>query len=146
MVVTDVDGNRFLDFAAGIAVCSTGHSHPKVGRRSRNRPTASSTSPRPISTSRATSSSWSGWRGIAPFGEPARVSYEFGHRGGRRRDQAGALPHPSAGIIAFEGGFHGRTLGALRLTNSKIKQRAGFGPLLPMVHHAPFPRVRSWRE
>ena len=51
-----------------------------------------------------------------------------------------------AGIIAFEGAFHGRTLGALSLTNSKIKQRAGFGPLLPMVHHAPFPRVRSWRE
>ena len=37
-------------------------------------------------------------------------------------------------------------MGALSLTNSKIKQRAGFGPLLPMVHHAPFPRVRSWRE
>jgi 4-aminobutyrate aminotransferase len=50
------------------------------------------------------------------------------------------------GIIAFEGGFHGRTMGSLSLTNSKIKQRAGFGPLLPMVHHAPFPRVRAWRE
>src|SRR5690606_17473905 len=50
------------------------------------------------------------------------------------------------GIIAFEGGFHGRTMGALSLTNSKVKQRAGFGPLIPMVHHAPFPRVRSWRE
>ena len=37
-------------------------------------------------------------------------------------------------------------MGALSLTNSKIKQRAGFGPLLPMVHHAPFPRVRAWRE
>ena len=37
-------------------------------------------------------------------------------------------------------------MGALCLTNSKIKQRAGFGPLLPMVHHAPFPRVRAWRE
>jgi 4-aminobutyrate aminotransferase len=37
-------------------------------------------------------------------------------------------------------------MGALSLTNSKVKQRAGFGPLLPMVHHAPFPRVRAWRE
>ena len=37
-------------------------------------------------------------------------------------------------------------MGALSLTNSKVKQRAGFGPLIPMVHHAPFPRVRSWRE
>src|SRR5207247_2174027 len=46
----------------------------------------------------------------------------------------------------FEGAFHGRTMGALSLTNSKIKQRAGFGPLLPMVYHAPFPRVRSWKE
>ncbi|HEX2140890.1 MAG TPA: aminotransferase class III-fold pyridoxal phosphate-dependent enzyme, partial [Candidatus Limnocylindria bacterium] len=49
-------------------------------------------------------------------------------------------------IIAFEGAFHGRTMGALSLTNSKVKQRAGFGPLLPMVYHAPFPRVRSWLE
>jgi 4-aminobutyrate aminotransferase len=37
-------------------------------------------------------------------------------------------------------------MGALSLTNSKLKQRAGFGPLLPMVYHAPYPRVRSWRE
>ena len=37
-------------------------------------------------------------------------------------------------------------MGALSLTNSKVKQRAGFGPLIPMVHHAPFPRIRAWRE
>ncbi|MGZ8476312.1 MAG: aminotransferase class III-fold pyridoxal phosphate-dependent enzyme, partial [Candidatus Limnocylindria bacterium] len=147
MVVTDVDGNRFLDFAAGIAVCSTGHSHPKVVAAIREQAgrlihiaATDFYEPRYLEFMERLA-------GIAPFKEKARV---FLTNSGTEAVEGAiklARHHTGrSGIIAFEGGFHGRTMGALSLTNSKIKQRAGFGPLLPMVHHAPFPRVRSWRE
>ncbi len=147
MVVTDVDGNRFLDFAAGIAVCSTGHSHPKVVAAIKDQAdrlihiaATDFYEPRYTEFMERLAS-------IAPFTEKARV---FLTNSGTEAIE-GAIKlaryhtHRS-GIIAFEGGFHGRTMGALSLTNSKVKQRAGFGPLIPMVHHAPFPRIRSWRE
>ncbi len=147
MVVTDVDGNRFLDFAAGIAVCSTGHSHPKVVAAIKEQAdrlihiaATDFYEPRYLELMERLA-------GIAPFAEKARV---FITNSGTEAIEGAiklARYHTHRpGIIAFEGGFHGRTMGALSLTNSKVKQRAGFGPLIPMVHHAPFPRVRAWRE
>ncbi|MGH2446015.1 MAG: aminotransferase class III-fold pyridoxal phosphate-dependent enzyme [Candidatus Limnocylindria bacterium] len=147
MVVTDVDGNRFIDFAAGIAVCSTGHSHPKVvaaitEQADRLIHIAATDFYEPRYTELMERLA-----GIAPFAEKARV---FLTNSGTEAVEGAiklARYHTGRpGIIAFEGGFHGRTMGALSLTNSKVKQRAGFGPLIPMVHHAPFPRVRAWRE
>jgi 4-aminobutyrate aminotransferase len=147
VVVTDVDGNRFLDFAAGIAVCSTGHSHPKVVAAIKEQAdrlihiaATDFYEPRYLAFMERLA-------GIAPFREKARVF--LSNSGTEAVEGAIKLARYHThrpGIIAFDGGFHGRTLGALSLTNSKIKQRAGFGPLVPMVHHAPFPRVRPWRE
>ncbi|MEX0630640.1 MAG: aminotransferase class III-fold pyridoxal phosphate-dependent enzyme [Chloroflexota bacterium] len=146
-VVTDVDGNRFLDFAAGIAVAATGHSHPAVvaaitaqAEQLVHIAATDFYEPRYIELSERLAA-------IAPFEDKARV---FLTNSGTEAVE-GAIKlarHHTArpAIIAFEGAFHGRTLGALSLTNSKLKQRAGFGPLLPMVFHAPFPRVRSWHE
>jgi 4-aminobutyrate aminotransferase len=146
-VVTDVDGNRFLDFAAGIAVCSTGHSHPKVvaaiaeqAARLIHIAATDFYEPRYLEFMERLA-------GIAPFSEKARVFLT--NSGTEAVEGAVKLARYHThrpGIIAFEGAFHGRTMGALSLTNSKVKQRAGFGPLVPMVHHAPFPRVRAWRE
>ena len=147
LIVTDVDGNRFLDFAAGIAVCSTGHSHPKVvaaiteqAERLIHIAATDFYEPRYLEFMERLA-------GITPFADRARV---FLTNSGTEAIEGAiklARYHTHRpGIVAFEAGFHGRTMGALSLTNSKIKQRAGFGPLLPMVHHAPFPRVRSWRE
>ncbi len=146
-VVTDVDGNRFLDFAAGIAVCSTGHAHPKVvaaikaqAERLIHVAATDFYEPRYVDFMERLA-------GIAPFEEKARV---FVTNSGTEAVEGAiklARYHTHRpGIIAFEGAFHGRTMGALSLTNSKLKQRAGFGPLIPMVHHAPFPRVRAWKE
>ena len=147
LVVTDVDGNRFLDFAAGIAVCSTGHSHPKVVRAIKDQAdrlihiaATDFYEPRYMEFMERLA-------GIAPFAEKARVFLtNSGTEAVEGAIKLARYHTHRAGIIAFEGGFHGRTMGALSLTNSKIKQRAGFGPLLPMVHHAPFPRIRAWRE
>ena len=146
-VITDVDGNRFLDFAAGIAVCSTGHRHPKVveaikaqADRLIHIAATDFYEPRYLELTEHLAR-------IAPFAEAARV---FLTNSGTEAVEGAiklARHHTHrAGLIAFEGAFHGRTMGALSLTNSKIKQRAGFGPLLPMVYHAPFPRIRSWKE
>jgi 4-aminobutyrate aminotransferase len=147
MVVTDVDGNRFLDFAAGIAVCATGHAHPKVTAAIKEQ------ADRLIHIA-ATDfyelrylELMERLAGIAPFSGKARVFLtNSGTEAVEGAIKLARYHTHRPGIIAFEGGFHGRTMGSLSLTNSKIKQRAGFGPLLPMVHHAPFPRVRAWRE
>jgi 4-aminobutyrate aminotransferase len=147
LVVTDVDGNRFLDFAAGIAVCSTGHSHPKVVQAIKDQAerlihiaATDFYEPRYMEFMERLA-------GIAPFSEKARVFLtNSGTEAVEGAIKLARYHTHRPGIIAFEGGFHGRTMGALSLTNSKIKQRAGFGPLLPMVHHAPFPRIRAWRE
>ena len=146
-VVTDVDGNRFLDFAAGIAVCSTGHSHPAVvaaikeqAERLIHIAATDFYEPRYLELMERLAA-------IAPFSEAARVFLtNSGTEAVEGAIKLARYHTHRPGIIAFEGGFHGRTMGALSLTNSKIKQRAGFGPLLPMVHHAPFPRVRAWKE
>jgi 4-aminobutyrate aminotransferase len=145
--VTDVDGNVFLDCAAGIAVASTGHAHPSVVAAIKEQAdrlihiaATDFYEPRYVEfTERLTA--------IAPFAERARA---FLTNSGTEAIEGAiklARYHTHRpGIIAFEGAFHGRTMGSLSLTNSKLKQRAGFGPLLPMVYHAPFPRVRPWRE
>jgi 4-aminobutyrate aminotransferase len=146
-VVTDVDGNRFLDFAAGIAVASTGHSHPAVVQAIKDQAdrlihiaATDFYEPRYLEFMERLAA-------IAPFRETARVFLtNSGTEAVEGAIKLARYHTHRPGIIAFEGAFHGRTLGALSLTNSKIKQRAGFGPLLPMVHHTPFPRVRAWRE
>ncbi|MEP6680856.1 MAG: aminotransferase class III-fold pyridoxal phosphate-dependent enzyme [Chloroflexota bacterium] len=145
--VTDVDGNRFLDFAAGIAVASTGHSHPAVVAAIKEQADrlihiAATDFYEPRYTE-----FMERLAAIAPFDERARVFLtNSGTEAVEGAIKLARYHTRRSGIIAFEGGFHGRTMGALSLTSSKLKQRAGFGPLLPMVHHAPFPRIRAWRE
>ena len=146
MVVTDVDGNRFLDFAAGIAVASTGHAHPRVVQAIKDQAerlihiaATDFYEPRYVAFSEKLAS-------LAPFAEPARVFLtNSGTEAVEGAIKLARYHTRRPGIIAFEGAFHGRTLGALSLTNSKVRQRAGFGPLLPMVEHSPYPRVRTWR-
>ena len=145
--VTDVDGNIFLDFAAGIATASTGHSHPAVVQAIKDQAdrlihiaATDFYEPRYLELLERLAA-------IAPFDEQARVFLtNSGTEAVEGAIKLARYHTHRPGIIAFDGAFHGRTLGALSLTNSKLKQRAGFGPLLPMVHHAPFPRVRAWRE
>jgi 4-aminobutyrate aminotransferase len=146
MLITDVDGNQFLDFAAGIAVASTGHSHPAVVAAIKEQADrlihiAATDFYEPRYTEFMEQLA-----AIAPFAEPARVFLtNSGTEAVEGAIKLARYHTRRPGLIAFEGAFHGRTLGALSLTNSKVKQRAGFGPLLPMVEHAPFPRIRLYR-
>ena len=139
-IVEDVDGNRFLDFNAGIAVCSTGHCHPKVvaaiEEQSKRLIHMSGTDfyyENMVQLAEKLAS-------LAPGGGPHKVN--FGNSGTEATEAAMKLARYHTGrdkFIAFTGSFHGRTLGALSLTGSKVVQRKGFGPLVPGVYHAQYP-------
>ncbi len=139
-IVQDVDGNRFLDFNAGIAVVATGHCHPRVVdaiQQQAARLIHMSGTDFFYEEMVALAEKLSA---IAPGAVERRVS--FGNSGAEAIEGAIKLARWSTGrdkIIAFYGSFHGRTLGALSLTARKAVQRAGFGPLIPGVVHAPYP-------
>src|SRR6185503_7850244 len=139
-IVQDVDGNRFLDFNAGIAVVATGHCHPRVVEA--------------IQKQAARLIHMSGTdfyyeelvalaeklAALAPGDVPRRLS--FGNSGAEAIEGAIKLARYATGrekLIAVFGSFHGRTMGALSLTARKAVQRGGFGPIVPGVVHAPYP-------
>ncbi len=139
MWVEDVDGNVFLDFTAGIAVCATGHSHPKVVA-------AIEEQSRRFLHMAGTDFYYSAQADLAerlveiPPGDfDKRV---FLTNSGAESVEAAiklaryATKRPR--MIAFYGAFHGRTMGALSLTASKAVQRRGFAPLLSEVTHVPY--------
>ena len=138
-MVEDVDGNRFLDFMAGIAVCATGYGHPRV-----------------VSAVKEAAERFLHICGsdfyyesmaalcerlarLAPGPTPKRVFLT--NSGTEATEGAIKLARYATrrtAIIAFRGAFHGRSTGAVSLTSSKARQHAGFGPLLPDVHHVPY--------
>lgn len=138
-MVKDVDGNVFLDFNAGIAVCSTGHCHPDVVRAIDQQASkllhySASDFYLPIY-----SEVCARLDAIAPMSGPVRSFLT--NSGTEAVEAAIKLARHHTGrqyLIAFIGSFHGRSYGSVSLTASKAKYHAGFGPLLPGVLHAPY--------
>jgi 4-aminobutyrate aminotransferase len=137
--IEDIDGNVFLDFAAGIAVNSTGHSHPAIVAAIQKQAAelqhfSASDFYLPIYAQAAAELCR-----IAPISGPRRA---FIGNSGAEVVEAGlklARYHTRRpNVIAFLGAFHGRTMGAVSLTASKAKYHAHFGPMLPGVYHVPF--------
>jgi 4-aminobutyrate aminotransferase len=140
VAVEDVDGNVFLDCAAGIAVNSTGHSHPDV---------VSAIVDQAHKFLHMSGTDFyyepqvrlgEEMNAIAPWRGPKKSF--FSNSGTEAIEAAIKLARYSTkrhAIIAFLGSFHGRTLGSLSLTSSKAFQRKGFGPMLGGVYHAPYP-------
>jgi 4-aminobutyrate aminotransferase len=138
-MVEDVDGNRFLDMNAGIAVVATGHAHPRV-----------------VAAVKAQAEKFLHMSGtdfyyenmvelaeklaaLAPGPDPKRVY--FGNSGAEAVEAALKMARYHTGrdkFVAFFGGFHGRTMGALALTGSKSVQKKGFAPMLSGVTHIPY--------
>ena len=139
-MVEDVDGNRYLDFNAGIAVVATGHCHPRVVHAIQEQAARlihmSGTDfyyEEMVALAEKLSE-------IAPGDVDRRVS--FGNSGAEAVEGCMKLARYATGrdkLIAFYGSFHGRTMGALSLTARKATQRERFGPLVPGVTHAPYP-------
>ena len=140
MVVTDMDGNRFLDFSAGIAVCATGHCHPQIVRVIQEQAAQlihmSGTDFYYPQLSRLAQK----LAEITPGDQDKKVY--FGNSGTEAIEAALKLARYATGrhrFIAFYNSFHGRTYGSLSLTASKTVQRRGFGPFLEGVTHIPYP-------
>ena len=142
MAIEDIDGNVFLDFAAGIAVNSTGHAHPRVVAAIKEQASellhySASDFYLPIYAETAREIAR-----IAPI--QGRLRTYLGNSGAEVVEVAMKLARFHTGrqaIVGFLGGFHGRTYGAVSLTASKAKYHAGFAPLLPGIFHAPFGHV-----
>jgi 4-aminobutyrate aminotransferase len=142
IVVTDVDGNEFYDFSAGIAVTSTGHCHPDVVAAMQKQAGElihmSGTDfyyENMVTLAERLSK-------IAPMPGPHKIYY--GNSGAEAIECALKLARyhtKRPNIIAFFGAFHGRTMGALSLTASKPQQRRRFAPLMPGVTHVRYPDV-----
>jgi 4-aminobutyrate aminotransferase len=138
-MVQDVDGNRFLDFMAGIAVASTGHAHPRVVaavQESAARFLHICGSDFYYESMAAVCERLAS---LAPGTGAKRVFLT--NSGTEAVEGAIKIARNAtrrAGLIAFHGAFHGRTYGAMSLTSSKSRQHAGFGPLLPEVYHVPY--------
>jgi len=141
-VVEDVDGNVFLDCAAGIAVNGTGHSHPDVVKaiteQAKKYLHMSGTDfyyePQVQLAEQIAQ--------IVPVGGgTGQVRSFFSNSGAEAVEAALKLAKYSTkryNVIAFLGSFHGRTTGAMAVTSSKYVQRRGFGPMMPGVYHAPY--------
>ena len=144
-IVEDPDGNRFLDFAAGIAVVATGHCHPKVVKAIQEQAAKlihmSGTdfyyeNMVQLAEKLAALVSTGGSLGVSG----ARRVY-FGNSGTEAIEAAIKLARYHTGrgqFVAFVGAFHGRTIGSLALTASKSVQKKGFFPVMPGVHHMPY--------
>jgi len=135
----DEDDRRYLDFTAGIGVTSTGHCHPRVVEAAQQQVAKiihaqyTTVMHRPLLTL------------VERMGEvlpPHLDRMFFANSGSEAIEAAVRLARQATGrpnVIAFHGGFHGRTVAAATLTTSGTKFRSGFGPLMGGVHVAPFP-------
>lgn len=139
-IVIDVDGNEFIDMNAGLAVCSVGHSHPKVVKAIKDQ------------VDKFIHYSYTDffYDGYVNLGEvlhdlvPGKHKKKFfyGNSGAEAIEAAMKVSRwhsQRQGLLAYIGSFHGRTMGAVSLTASKPYQRRRFSPLVPGVEHIFYP-------
>ena len=136
VMVEDVDGNRYLDLMAGIAVSSTGYGHPKVVAAIKDAADRFLHICGSDFYYEGMAALCERLARLAPGTSKKRVFLtNSGTEAVEGAIKLARYATRRTAIIAFRGAFHGRTTGAVSLTSSKARQHAGFGPLLPDVHH-----------
>jgi 4-aminobutyrate aminotransferase len=138
--IEDPDGNEFLDFAAGIAVVSTGHCHPEVVAAIQKQAAELIHISGTDFYNEALTDLATRLSAVAPMPGPHRFFY--GNSGAEAIECAFKIARYHTGrqqVISFFGAFHGRTMGALSLTGSKPQQKRRFAPLVPGVTHVRYP-------
>jgi len=138
--VWDVEGRRYIDFAAGIAVLNVGHRHPKVMTAVAKQLERFTHTSFQVSPYEPYIELCERLNQIAPFSGKAKTLLV--NSGAEAVENAVKLARAATGrsaVIAFTGGFHGRTIATLALTGKVVPYKQGFGPTLPDVFHAPFP-------
>src|ERR1700733_13742469 len=138
--IWDVEGRRYIDFASGISVLNTGHVHPKVSQAiaaqlEKFTHTAFQVTPYESYIALAEA-----LNALAPGASPKKTIFlPPGAEAGENAIKIARFHTKRSGVIAFAGGFHGRTLACISLTGKVQPYKAGFGPMLPEIYHIPFP-------
>ncbi|WP_323942151.1 4-aminobutyrate--2-oxoglutarate transaminase [Aeromonas caviae] len=136
----DVEGNRYIDFASGIAVLNTGHNHPKVVAAVREQLEKFSHTCFQVTP-------YSGYielaeklNALVPGPTPKRTLFlSTGAEAVENAIKIARAHTGRSGTIAFKGGFHGRTMMGMALTGKVVPYKTGFGPFPGEVYHLPFP-------
>jgi 4-aminobutyrate aminotransferase len=140
----DIEGRRFIDFAGGIAVLNTGHVHPRIQAAiaaQLQRFTHSCYQVVPYAEYVALAERINA---IVPIAGPAKTAFfSTGAEAVENAIKIARAHTKRGGVIAFGGGFHGRSLFAVGLTGKVQPYKAGFGPFAPEVYHAPFPQCEE---
>ena len=138
--LTDVDGNTFIDFTGGVGCLNVGHSHPRVVEAAQEQLAKFSHTDFTIVPYEVYVTLAERLIAASPFRSPAKAA--FFNAGTEAVENAIKFARSSTGrpaVIAFEGGFHGRTLLSLSLTSKTHPYKAGLGPFAPEVYRVPFP-------
>ena len=139
----DIDGKRYVDFAGGIAVLNTGHRHPKVmaavaAQMDRFTHTCFQVTMYDSYVQLAEK-----LNALAPIsGDVKTALFTTGAEATENAIKIARAATGRTGVIAFTGGFHGRTIAAMNMTGKVAPYKKGFGPALPEIYHVPFPAAQ----
>ncbi len=135
----DAEGNRYLDFGAGIAVVNTGHSHPQVVAAVSQQVEAFSHTCVMVTPYSSAVELAEKLTEIAPIDDARAIFVSTGAEAVENAIKIARAATGRPGVIAFSGGFHGRTNLCMGLTGKVVPYKKGFGPFTPEIYHAPFP-------
>ena len=136
----DVEGRRYVDFASGIAVVNTGHLHPQVKAAMAAQLEKITHGCFQVTPYESYIALAEALNKLAPGPTPKKTIFlSTGAEAVENAIKIARYATKRSAVIAFTGGFHGRTLGCIALTGKVQPYKAGFGPMLPEVFHVPFP-------
>lgn len=139
-LITDVEGNQYIDFAAGIAVLNTGHRHPRIVAAVQEQLTHFTHTAYQIVPYESAIALAERINALAPIDGPAKTAFfTTGVEAVENAVKIARFATGRSGVIAFQGAFHGRTLMGLTLTGKVMPYKAGFGNMVNDVYHVPFP-------
>jgi len=137
--VWDIEGNRYLDFAAGIAVCNTGHRHPKIMAAATKQCEAFVHTAFQVLPYENYITLAERLNKLAPISNAKTLFMTTGVEAVENAVKIARYHTKRNAIISFVGAFHGRSLLALGMTGKMVPYKAGFGPFPTGIYHAPFP-------
>ena len=142
--IWDVEGNRYVDFAGGIAVVNTGHCHPKVIAAVQEQMERFTHTCFQVVMYEPYIALAERLNALAPIPGPLKsVFFTTGAEATENAVKIARAATGRSGVIAFTGGFHGRTVMASALTGKVVPYKKGLGPALPEVWHVPFPTAQN---
>ncbi|KAA3620970.1 MAG: 4-aminobutyrate--2-oxoglutarate transaminase [Proteobacteria bacterium] len=137
--IWDVEGNRYIDFGAGIAVVNTGHSHPKIKSRVHDQLDRFSHTCLMVSPYETAVELAEALNAAVPISDAKSIFVTTGAEAVENAVKIARAHTGRPGVIAFSGGFHGRTNLTMGLTGKVAAYKTGFGPFPADIYHAPFP-------